>query len=436
MSSLKRKTVMRSTTALVVGALALTGCGGDADGGGAEAGGEGGDTAASLRLLTYDDEAGAELLREQLAAFTEETGIEVSLETVPGSGAAIYPDKLRTELLGGNAPDIWRIWGGEIGAPFARAGQAADLGEYYEEYGWDELLYESAVDGMTIDDTKYGVPIALSAMGVWYSKDAFDQAGIEQIPGTYEELEAANEALLAAGITPMGTGGKYGWHIMRLFQYLLEVTAGPELHDQLLTCEASWDHPAVVEAFELFVKWQEEGWIPEGALGLEPADVEPGFVQGTSAYTITGQWAELNFITSAGADPADFGTFVPPTPHEPQRYSGFVEGLMVAEQSENKDAAAQLIDFLIQPEVQTALQAGQTATIEAAPQPDVKPLSAQWSEFQQEAPHYLVLDQAFPKELADGYFQVQSDVLQGNITPEEAAAEMDRLVSSACAEQQ
>jgi raffinose/stachyose/melibiose transport system substrate-binding protein len=428
MSSLKRKTVLRSTAAIAVGALALTACGSGGESDSAE--GDGGGAAGSLRLLTYDDEASAELLREQLAAFTEESGIEVSLETVPGSGAAIYPDKLRTELLGGNAPDIWRIWGGEIGAPFARAGQAADLGEYYEEYGWDELLYESAVDGMTIDGTKYGAPIALSAMGVWYSKDAFEQAGITEIPTTYEELEAANEALAAAGITPVGTAGKFGWHIMRLFQYLLEVTAGPELHDQLLAGEASWDDPAVVEAFELFVKWQDEGWMPEGALGLDPADVEPGFVQGSSAYTITGQWAELNFITSAGADPADYGTFVPPTPHEPQRYSGFVEGLMIAEQSENKDEAAQLIDFLIQPETQTALEAGQTATIEAAPSPEAKPLSAQWSQFQQEAPHYLVMDQAFPKDVADGYFQVQSDVLQGNITPEEAAAEMETLVSA------
>jgi raffinose/stachyose/melibiose transport system substrate-binding protein len=426
MSSLKRKTVLRRTAVLAAGTLALAACG---SGGGGDAGEVGdGDAGGSLRMLTYDEEASAVPLREQLAAFTEETGIEVSLETVPGSGAAIYPDKLRTELLGGNAPDIWRIWGGEIGAPFTRAGQAADLGEYYEEYGWGDMLYEGAVDGMTIDGTPYGVPMALSAMGIWYSKDAFDQAGLEE-PTTYEEVEAANEALVEAGITPLGTGGKFGWHIMRLFQYLLEVTAGPELHDQLLTGEASWDDPAVVEAFELFVKWQDEGWMPQGALGLDPVDEEPGFVQGATAYTITGQWAETNFITSAGADPADYGTFVPPTPHEPQRFSGFVEGYMVAEQSENKDAAAQLIDFLIQPEAQLAMGNGQTATIEAAPQPDVKPLSAQWSQFQQEAPYYLVMDQAFPKDVADGYFQVQSDVLQGNVTPAEAAQAMEELVS-------
>jgi raffinose/stachyose/melibiose transport system substrate-binding protein len=414
-------------TAAAVGGAALTACTGAAPAG-QSGGGNPAPASNNLRLFTYEDDATIDLLKAQVKKFDAQAGTTTVIDSLPGSGAAIYPDKLRTELLGGNAPDIWRIWGGEIGAPFTRAGQAADLGEYYEEYGWGDMLYEGAVDGMTIDGTPYGVPMALSAMGIWYSKDAFDQAGLEE-PTTYEEVEAANEALVEAGITPLGTGGKFGWHIMRLFQYLLEVTAGPELHDQLLTGEASWDDPAVVEAFELFVKWQDEGWMPQGALGLDPVDEEPGFVQGATAYTITGQWAETNFITSAGADPADYGTFVPPTPHEPQRFSGFVEGYMVAEQSENKDAAAQLIDFLIQPEAQLAMGNGQTATIEAAPQPDVKPLSAQWSQFQQEAPYYLVMDQAFPKDVADGYFQVQSDVLQGNVTPAEAAQAMEELVS-------
>src|SRR3712207_8665692 len=58
-------------------------------------------------------------------------------------------------------------------------------------------------------------------------------------------------SILAAGTTPLATGGKYGWHIMRLYEYLLEHTAGPELHDKLLVGEESWDRPEVVEAFTL-----------------------------------------------------------------------------------------------------------------------------------------------------------------------------------------
>src|SRR3712207_9583731 len=70
-------------------------------------------------------------------------------------------------------------------------------------------------------------------------------------------------SILAAGTTPLATGGKYGWHLMRLYEYLLEHTAGPELHDKLLVGDESWDRPEVVEAFTLFKKWQDQKWMPE-----------------------------------------------------------------------------------------------------------------------------------------------------------------------------
>ena len=75
---------------------------------------------------------------------------------------------------------------------------------------------------------------------------------------------------------------------MRLFEYLLETAAGPELHDKLLTGAETWDRPEVVTAFTNFKKWQDKKWIPDGALGLDPDDVEPWYVQGKAAYTITG----------------------------------------------------------------------------------------------------------------------------------------------------
>lgn len=415
--------------AAAAGSMLLAGCISGSGGGGAGGGGED-DGDIALRMFTYDEEATAGPLREQLAIFTEETGIEVTLDTLPGSGAAVYPDSLRTQILGGSAPDVWRIWGGQIGAPFAEAGLAADLSSYYDEYGWQDELNPGAIEDVSLDGVPYSAPFRAAAIGAWYNRDLFEQAGVDE-PSTYAELEEVNRDLVAAGITPLGTAGQYGWHIMRLFEYLLEVTAGPELHDQLLAGEASWDDPAVVEAFELFTRWQDEGWITDGALGLEPADVEPRFVQGGNAYTLTGQWAEVNFIQAAGADPADFGTFVLPTDHEPQRYSGFVEGYMIAEASPYRDEAAQLIDFLLQPEAQAATGNTQSAVLGAAPDEDEWPLSAQWSAVQADSVYYTIQDQAFSQELADNYFEVQSAVLQGNTTPAEAAIQMADYVQAA-----
>jgi raffinose/stachyose/melibiose transport system substrate-binding protein len=383
-----------------------------------------------LRLFTYEDNSTIELLKAQVKQFDTQNGTTTTVDSLPGSGAAVYPDKLRTELLGGKGPDVWRIWGGQIGAPFVKAKQAMDLSGYYQKYGWDAKLNQAAVAGMTFGGVKGGLPYIALGIGGWYNRAAFAKAGIAAPPKSYAELEEANAKLVASGITPLGTGGKYGWHVMRLFEYLLEVSAGPELHDKLLTGAESWDRPEVVTAFTNFKKWQDQKWIPEGAVGLDPADVELWYVQGKTAYTITGPWTEAQGIQAGNKKSADFGVFQFPTGHEPARHSGFVEGYMINAKAANPDMAAALLDFLIKPETQKALKI--TASIVAGAEPDkaTLPLSYEWSQGPGKQPFYTIQDQAFPKKEADQYFAVQSDVLQGKTSPAEAAKKMQDVVKA------
>lgn len=385
--------------------------------------------AEGLTLLTYDDIDAANLLREQLTAFEDKTGVSTTLDTVPGSGAAQFPDKLRTRILGGNAPDIWRIWGGQIAQPFVDAELTIDLEEYYDSYDWDAVLSGSGVEGMTFHGEKHGAPLNVASLGAWCNARIFEEAGVSAPPVTYDELESANDTILEYGVTPAGFGGKYGWHIMRLFEFLLEVTAGPELHDALLLGEANWDQQAVVEAFDLFVTWDSRGWITEGALGVAPADAEQSFVQGTSAYTISGPWIETQYIAPSGQPREEFSTFLLPTGHDDVRHSGFIEGLMISTTCGNPDDAAALIDHILRPETQAALQNTQSATLEGAPDPEEFPLSAQWAQIREESAIYTIQDQAFPKAVADSYFALQSDVLQGNSAPAQAARDLQQIVA-------
>ncbi|UVY84518.1 ABC transporter substrate-binding protein [Brachybacterium sp. NBEC-018] len=386
------------------------------------------DTADGLTVLTYDDVDSAELLREQLAGFTADSGTATTLDTVPGSGAAQFPDKLRTRILGGNAPDVWRIWGGQIGQPFVDAGLTVDLAPYYEQYGWEEALAPAGIEGMTFHGERHGAPLNVASLGAWCNAALFEQAGAA-VPTTYGELEAANEAILASGVTPAGFGGKYGWHIMRLFEYLLETTAGPELHDALLVGEESWENQAVVEAFELFRTWNDRGWITPGALGVAPADAEQSFVQGTTAYTISGPWIEGQYILPSGKPVTDFDTFLLPTDHDVVRHSGFVEGFMISATSGAPDEAAALLAHLLTPAVQKALGNSQSAVLASPPDPEQFPLSAAWTSIRETSPIYTIQDQAFPKAVADSYFAVQSSVLQGKDDPRTAAADMQTIVS-------
>jgi hypothetical protein len=103
---------------------------------------------------------------------------------------------------------------------------------------------------------------------------------------------------------------------------------------------------------------------------------------------------------------------------------------MINAKSGNKDKAAALLDFLIQPDTVKALKV--TASVVAGSEPDkaTLPLSYEWAQGPGKQPFYTIQDQAFPKQQADQYFAIQSDVLQGTTGPAEAAKKMQDVVKA------
>jgi raffinose/stachyose/melibiose transport system substrate-binding protein len=106
------------------------------------------------------------------------------------------------------------------------------------------------------------------------------------------------------------------------------------------------------------------------------------------------------------------------------RHSGWVEGLMVNAKSPNVDLAAAFVDFFVSVPSQNEMQNTSSAVNGAGPDPAKYPLSAEWAKGPGQDPFYTIQDQAFPKLQADGYFAIQSEVLQGISTPEVAAKKM------------
>jgi raffinose/stachyose/melibiose transport system substrate-binding protein len=406
-------------TAVAVTAGTLVGCSSSTSGS------DGAGT--TLTLFTYVDAPTTKALKAGLVDFTKQTKIKVVVDDLPGSGAAIYPGKLKTELAGGKGPDIWQIWGGSIGKPFADNGFAADLTQYFKQYGWGSKIPATTVDGMKWNGKSYGLPLTSITVTAWYSKAAFAKAGISAPPTTYAELTADNDKLVASGQVPVGLGGKYGWDVMRLFEYLLEKDAGPTLHDKLLAGTASWDNPAVVKAFTELREWSTKGWLPQGVMGLDPSVTEPGFTQGTYAYTIAGGWADSSYIQKA-ADPSAYGTFALPTDQNPNRHSGWVEGYMINAASKNQAAAAKLLNYLAEVSTQKKIQNTSSSVKGAGPSATTNPTSVENAKIAASAPFYTIQDQALSAEDADGYFAIQSQVVQGAVDPAAAATQMQAVM--------
>lgn len=382
-----------------------------------------------LRLAHFLGGAQGNLLQEALDEYAQVTpGVRVVSESTPGSGWVQYLDKVRTAIAGGSAPDMFMSWGGSLGEAFVASDQALPMAPYYEQYGWREMLVPAAMDAIAVDGELYGVPVALQSMGLWYRTDIFATNEIA-IPQTFADLDAACTTLKEAGVTPLSLGGKFGWNVMRLVDFFLEVTAGPELKDRLLALEESWDRPEVVETYSHLRRWVDDEWIVPGFLAVSPDDARVPFYQGQAAMVFEGNWLGPILI-DLGLDTELFDFFPPPTDRDPLRISAFPHQILIAKASPNADAAAAFLDWFIQPEQQTKYfdVEGSTATIGAVPADDE--YAQKWQGLLRDLGTYPPTDQVFDNELMGQFFAVQDGIITGDLTPEEGAAQMEQAAEA------
>jgi len=350
--------------------------------------------------------------------------VDVTITAVSGSGFVLYLDKLKTQLAGGQPPDAARMYTGYLATPYVS--YMTPLDDYYEQYGWDDLIVAAAVQKTLIDDKKYGLPVSINGMPFWYSIDAFTKAGITAPPTTFDELEANNDKLKAAGYVPLAEGGKFGWDIMRVFEFFLEKYAGPQLHDQLTGMEASWVDQSVIDSFAAWKRWVDNGWVNEGFLGTAPDDADTMLTQGTAAMLLTGPWEENN-IRNANLDLAGFAVFPGPTDQESVRFSSFIDQWQIPNEGKNIDKTIEILNAFIQPAAQAEVLNSAPATIGALDS-EASPLGAAIFDLINTHETFLVLDQAMPQEVTNAFFDQQAAVSTGSTSPEDAATAMQKAI--------
>ncbi|MFF5895633.1 ABC transporter substrate-binding protein [Streptomyces argenteolus] len=308
-----RRTLRMRRAAVVftaIGALALTGCGGDGDGedkAGEGSGGKSPDSASTVTLPKLDGQklsvaavwTGPEQANftKVLDEFEKRTGASVTF--VPAQDPIV--NFLGTKIAGGQPPDVAMIpqvgaiqqavakkWAKPVGAE-ARA----QLGQNYAKV-WQDL---GSVDG-----TQYGVYFkAANKSLIWYNAKAFENAGASE-PKTWKDFLATAETVSASGVTPVSVGGADGWTLTDWFENIYLSQAGPEKYDQLAKHEIKWTDPSVKDALttlaELFGKPSLISGGADGALQTEfPVSVTQTFTGGDQpkgAMVFEGDFVSIN----------------------------------------------------------------------------------------------------------------------------------------------
>ena len=322
---------LASVGTLTVAALALTGCAGSDDDGGS-----GGTTEVSM-LVNVTPNLTEEYWNELVKPFEDANpGIDVVVQNPGAEGVAAALPRL---LTAGDAPDVVQ----SLPPTTDLAPELVDLSQY------DWATSGPLADQYSIDGKYYMAGIGFQLQSLFfYNKTAFEEAGITETPTTVEELTTALGKLKDAGWTPLQTGGDWMTsHSLQALGLPSIVGQDPEWYAHMSSGEATFSD-TYGDSVATYADWVAKGYVPKDALGIKYPDAEQAFLSGKSAVYPMGSW--FAGTEAKAEEKAEIGVFRAPAVDgvaSPAMGANIASPYSILKTSEDQDAAAKLVEFLV-----------------------------------------------------------------------------------------
>lgn len=266
---MKNKALLRTGAALVALSLAAAGCGfGD------DEGDDGDSSTIELLVPSYSD--GTQALWEGIIADFEKDNPDINVDLEVQSWDNIN-DVVRNKVQSNEAPDILNI---DAFAGFA----GDDLLYKAEDVVSDDViddLQDSFVENASIDGTQYGLPLIASARTMFVNKDLLEQAGVQEIPTTWDQLLEASKKISDLGGGVSGYGMPLGSEEAQAETSIWTFGAGGSWGD---SSELTIDTPESQEAVSFMKQMIDEGATQDDPGSTDRTPLINVFVQGKIGF--------------------------------------------------------------------------------------------------------------------------------------------------------
>ncbi|MBL1435877.1 MAG: sn-glycerol-3-phosphate ABC transporter substrate-binding protein UgpB [Rhodobacteraceae bacterium] len=169
----------------------------------------------------------------------------------------------------GEQPDIVQVFEVGTATMMAAKGAVYPISELMADSGtpFDQSVYLPAVVSyyQTSDGDLLSMPFNSSTPVLWYNKDAFAKAGIENPPETWDELNAAAQALLDSGMSCGYSFGWQSWVLIENYGAWHNIPMGTEENGFAgLNTRFTFNNDAVVNRLQSIADSQESGIFKYG----------------------------------------------------------------------------------------------------------------------------------------------------------------------------
>jgi len=252
---------------------------------------------------------------------------------------------LKTRFIREDYPDIIGI-GGDINySYFVDAEILADISDYegLQDINQGYLDIAESLELIPTDGT-YIVPYVANAAGILYNKDLFAEHGW-QIPETWSELTQLCEEIEAEGILPFYFGFKDTWTCLAPWNAMAVELSPADTAKQVNRGQTTFtqEYRQLAEKYLALLPYG-----PDDPFAYGYNDACTAFARGESAMYPIGSYATPQ-ILSVNPD-LHIDSFVMPASDEREGRtlnSGIDLGFCVTAECENKEAAYEVLDFLL-----------------------------------------------------------------------------------------
>ena len=344
---MKKKILSVLLCTAMVAAMAV-GCGGGDKKSSGDDGKKSGDKLVYWAMWS-EEEPQAKVIQEAIKKYTEDTGVEVDVQFKGRNGQreGLQPAldaKQNIDLFDEDVNRVNGTWGKYLL-------DMEDIAKDYEAEHANATLFDIArkAGGGTLKC----IPYQPSIFGFFYNQTLFDKAGVEGVPATWEELDAACAKLKAADITPITADDAYmtsfiGLHLAKyLGQDGVEsLVMGEEINGTTV----KWDDPAVLAAAESFADFASKGYFSKNiTTNAFPAGQNQEFAPGEAAIVICGSWLP-NEAKASVAEDLKWGYFnypsVPDGKDDNTANNIANQVFAINKDSKNAEAAMELITYI------------------------------------------------------------------------------------------
>ncbi|MBT1279532.1 ABC transporter substrate-binding protein [Thermoanaerobacter sp. CM-CNRG TB177] len=271
------------------------------------------------------------IVDDQIAKFKEKyPNIDVQIETIVGD----YMQKLQTELASNTAPDIFYL--DSMPAPqLMSSGVLEPLDDYIKKYNVDVNDFEPALlSAFQWEGKTYGLPKDFNTLALFYNKDMFKAAGINEPPKTWEELRNVAKKLTKDGVKGLVLSAD-----LARFDAFINQNGGSVYKDGKVTLNL----PENTQALDFYVSLITKDKVADTPQNMGEGWNGDAFAAKKAAMAIEGGWM-IPFIKEKAPD-LNYGIAELPAGKQKSTMA-FTVAYVMNKNSKHKDEAFKLIEFL------------------------------------------------------------------------------------------